>query len=226
MSTCQKECCAKKESCCEKVCPAKKAYEEFLRAVPKAQVGEEAPTFKAQALCPCNGIVDFDFEKVRGKFVVLLFYPLDWTFVCPTEMLGYSKLAEEMKDVQFIGISVDSVFCHKAWCDAPREHGGIGKLAFPLVSDIKKCISMKYNMFNAADGIARRGYVVIDPKGIIRYMQVNDNGIGRNTEETKRIIEAIKFSDEHGEVCPLNWKPGKDTMKPSPEGVADYLVKH
>ncbi|ELP84667.1 2-Cys peroxiredoxin BAS1, putative [Entamoeba invadens IP1] len=192
---------------CEKECPAKKAYEDFLRIVPKVQVGEEAPEIKAQCLCPCGAIKDFDMSEYKGKFIVLLFYPLDWTFVCPTEMMGYSKLAEEMKDVQF-------------------EHGGVGKLSFPLVSDIKKCISMRYNMYNAADGIARLGYVIVDTKGIVRYMQVNDNGIGRNTDETKRIIEAIKFSDEHGDVCPLNWKPGKDTMKPTPEGVAAYLTKH
>ncbi|ELP84590.1 hypothetical protein EIN_171850 [Entamoeba invadens IP1] len=211
---------------CEKECPAKKVYEDFLRIVPKVQVGEEAPEIKAQCLCPCGAIKDFDMSEYKGKFIVLLFYPLDWTFVCPTEMMGYSKLAEEMNDVQFVGISVDSVFCHKAWTEAPKEHGGVGKLSFPLVSDIKKCISMRYNMYNAADGIARRGYVIVDTKGIVRYMQVNDNGIGRNTDETKRIIEAIKFSDEHGDVCPLNWKPGKDTMKPTPEGVAAYLTKH
>ncbi|ELP92176.1 hypothetical protein EIN_381430 [Entamoeba invadens IP1] len=229
--SCGKECKKeeKKEFCCmkqEMVCPIKRAYGKFLNKFEKASIGHQAPLFKAKCFCPKGTLTEFNLEDFKGKFVVLLFYPLDWTFVCPTEMLGYSKLAEEMKDVQFVGISVDSVFTHKAWCDAPKEIGGIGKLAFPLVSDIKKCISIKYNMLNIDEGIARRGYVIIDDKGLVRYTQTNDDGIGRNTEETKRIIEAIKFSDKHGDVCPLNWVPGKDTMKPTPDSMVEYLKKH
>ncbi|GAB1225423.1 hypothetical protein ENUP19_0252G0059 [Entamoeba nuttalli] len=218
----EKECC--KECCCPRI----KAFKKFINTFEKAQIGKEAPEFKAPAYCPCGSIKEIDINEYRGKYVVLLFYPLDWTFVCPTEMIGYSELAGQLKEIncEVIGVSVDSVYCHQAWCEADKSKGGVGKLTFPLVSDIKRCISIKYGMLNVEAGISRRGYVIIDDKGKVRYIQMNDDGIGRSTEETIRIVKAIQFSDKYGAVCQLNWKPGKDTIEPTPDGIKKYLTTH
>ncbi|GAB1222362.1 LOW QUALITY PROTEIN: hypothetical protein ENUP19_0104G0006 [Entamoeba nuttalli] len=140
-------------------------------------------------------------------------------------MNGYSELALQLKEIncEVIGVSVDSVYCHQAWCEADKSKEG---LTFPLVSDIKRCIYIKYGMLNFEAGISRRGHVIIDDKGKVRYIQMNDDGIRRSTEETIRIVKAIQFSDEYGAVCQLNWKPGKDTIEPTPDGIKKYLTTH
>ncbi|EDR27405.1 hypothetical protein, conserved, partial [Entamoeba dispar SAW760] len=149
------------KKCC---CPRIKAFKKFMNTFEKAQIGKEAPEFKAQAYCPCGSIKEIDINEYKGKYVVLLFYPLDWTFVCPTEMIGYSEVAGQLKEIncEVIGVSVDSVYCHQAWCEADKSKGGVGKLGFPLISDIKRCISIKYGMLNVETGVSRRGYVIID----------------------------------------------------------------
>nr|BAD66879.1 peroxiredoxin [Entamoeba moshkovskii] len=216
--SCTKQCCEER----------KKAYKKFVSTFDKAEIGKETPQFKAAAYHPDGTIKEVDISEYKGKYVVLLFYPLDWTFVCPTEMIGYSELAGQLKELncEVLGVSVDSVYCHQAWCETDRKNGGVGKLNFPLISDIKKCISISYGMLNVQAGISRRGYVIIDDKGIVRYIQINDDGIGRSTDETIRIVKAIQFTDQHGAVCPLNWKPGNDTIEPSHDGIKKYLSSH
>ncbi|ELP92337.1 hypothetical protein EIN_122880 [Entamoeba invadens IP1] len=223
----QKTCCQQK-ACCqqEPCCPVKAAYMEFLKQIPRVAVDEPAPLFKAPEYCPnCDAVIEFELEKHKGKTVVLVFYPHDWTYICPTEILGFGKLAQEMPEVVIVGVSVDSAYSHKAWANAPREKGGLGGSKIGLVSDITHKVSMMYGMFNPCEAICRRGCVIIDKNQIIRFMEMNGKGFGRSTDEIKRIIEAINFSDEHGEMCPCNWMPGKDTVKPCQEGICEYLKK-
>ena len=205
-----------------------KIYQKFMNSFDKATIGKPAPNFTAQSYCPCGQIKEITLDQFKGKYVVLLFYPLDWTFVCPTEMIGYSELIPQLKEMncELFGVSVDSVYCHQAWCETEKKNGGVGKLNFSLISDITKKITISYGMFNCEAGIARRGYVIIDDKGIVRYIQINDDGIGRNTEETVRIVKALQFSDKHGAVCPLNWNDGKDVITPTPDGIKEYLANH
>ena len=205
-----------------------KIMRKFMNTFDVAQIGKQAPDFTAQAYCPCGQITTVNLADFKGKYLILLIYPLDWTFVCPTEMIGYSQLAQQLKEIncEMLGVSVDSVFCHQAWCETDKNHGGVGKLNFPLVSDITRKMSISYGMFNCEAGIARRGLVIIDTKGIVRYIQINDDGIGRNTEETVRIVKALQFTDEHGAVCPLNWQPGNDSIVPTPDGIKEYLAGH
>ena len=205
-----------------------KAFKKFIDSFERASIGKPAPEFTTSAYCPCGEIKEINLNDYKGKYLILLFYPLDWTFVCPTEMLGYSELVPCLKELncEIIGVSVDSVYCHQAWCETDKKHGGVGKLNFMLASDITKKISISYGMLNCEAGISRRGYVIIDDKGIVRYMQTNDDGIGRNTAETLRIVKALQFTDKHGAVCPLNWNEGNDVIVPTPNGIKDYLSNH
>nr|BAD66880.1 peroxiredoxin [Entamoeba moshkovskii] len=216
--SCTKQCCEER----------KKAYNKFVSTFDKAEIGKETPQFKAAAYHPDGTIKEVDISEYKGKYLVLLFYPLDWSSVCPTELIGYSEIFSQFKELncEVLGVSVDSVYCHQAWCETEKKNGGVGKLNFPLISDIKKCISISYGMLNVQAGISRRGYVIIDDKGIVRYIQINDDGIGRSTDETIRIVKAIQFTDQHGAVCPLNWKPGNDTIEPSHDGIKKYLSSH
>ncbi|KAI9010920.1 thioredoxin-like protein [Phycomyces nitens] len=177
-----------------------------------------------------DAVVDGEFKQLsladyKGKFAVLVFYPADFTFVCPTELLAYSDRIEEFRALgaEVVGISVDNVHSHLAWTNVPRKQGGLGAIQIPLVSDIKKDISADYNVLIPEAGIALRGLFVIDPKGTLRVAHVHDLPIGRSVDETLRIIEAIKFTDEHGEVCPANWKKGDKTIKPNPKGSQEYF---
>ncbi len=190
-------------------------------------VTHEAPDFSAQAVMPDNSFAELTLSSYRGKYVVLFFYPLDFTFVCPSEIIAFDKALDQFKDkdAEVIGVSVDSHFSHFAWKNTPRDQGGIGNVQFPLVADITKGISRDYGvLFN--NSIALRGLFIMDKEGIVRHSLVNDLPLGRNVDEALRILQALQFTEQHGEVCPANWREGEDSMKPTAEGVAEYLAKH
>ncbi len=190
-------------------------------------VTKEAPDFTAQAVMPDNSIAELTLSSYRSKYVVLFFYPLDFTFVCPSEIIAFDKALDKFKakNAEVIGVSVDSQYTHFAWKNTPPEKGGIGQISYPLVADLSKEIARQYGvLFDEA--IALRGLFLIDKEGIVRHALVNDLPLGRNVDEALRILDALQFTEKHGEVCPANWKEGEDSMKPSAEGVADYLAKH
>ena len=189
-------------------------------------VTKKAPEFTADA------VVGHDFKEIsladyKGKWVVLFFYPLDFTFVCPTEITAlsdaYGKFRE--KGAEVLGCSVDSKFSHLAWVDMPRKKGGLGEIAYPLLADIKKDIARDYGVL-LDEGIALRGLFIIDPEGNVAYEVVHDLGIGRNVDEVRRVLTAIQTTRETGEVCPINWTPGDETMKPDPKGSLDWFKSH
>ena len=190
-------------------------------------VTSQAPDFTAQAVMPDNSFAELKLSSYRGKYVVLFFYPLDFTFVCPSEIIAFDRALSrfEAKNAQVIGISVDSHFTHLAWKNTPRDEGGIGQVNYPLVSDLNKTISRDYGVL-LDDGIALRGLFLVDKEGVIRHALVNDLPLGRNVDEALRVLDALQFTEEHGEVCPANWREGEEAMKPTAEGVAEYLAKH
>ena len=190
-------------------------------------VTKEAPDFAAQAVMPDDSFAELTLSSYRGKYVVLFFYPLDFTFVCPTEIIAFDRATKkfEEKNAQVIGVSVDSQFTHLAWKTTPREQGGIGPIRYPLVADLNKSISGDYGVL-LDGGIALRGLFLIDREGIVRHALVNDLPLGRNVDEALRVLEALQFTEEYGEVCPANWREGEEAMKPTAEGVAGYLAKH
>lgn len=169
-------------------------------------------------------------EDYKGKYVVLLFYPFDFTYVCPTELIAFSEAHDQFKEIntQVVGISTDSHFTHLAWIKTPRSQGGVGKLNIPLVADISKKISKNFGVLVEDEtdelfGAALRGLFIIDDKGIIRSYTINDAPVGRSVDETIRLIKAFQYADQHGEVCPANWKPGKETIKPDQEKKKEYF---
>ena len=191
-------------------------------------VTKEAPDFTADAVLPDNSFGQVTLSKFRGKNVVLFFYPLDFTFVCPSEILAFNKKVDEFKkrNTEVIGVSVDSKFTHLAWKKTAPEDGGIGNIQYTLVSDLSKNIAKQYGvLFNGA--VALRGLFLIDTKGVIRHSVINDLPLGRNVSEALRMVDALQFVEKHGDqVCPANWQEGQDAMKPTAEGVATYLAKH
>jgi peroxiredoxin (alkyl hydroperoxide reductase subunit C) len=191
-------------------------------------VTKEAPDFTAQAVMPDNTIKeDFKLSDLRGKYVVLFFYPLDFTFVCPSEIIAFDRKLDEFKQrgVEVVGVSVDSQFTHFAWKNTEPKAGGIGNIQFPLVADLSKNISKEYGiLFDEA--VSLRGLFLIDKDGVVRHSVINDLPLGRNVDEAIRMVDALQFFEENGEVCPANWHKGDDGMKPSAEGVADYLANH
>lgn len=190
-------------------------------------VTKEAPNFKAQTVFDNNEIKELELSSYRGKYVVLFFYPLDFTFVCPSEIIAFDKALEQFKEknAEVIGVSIDSQFTHYAWKNTPVEKGGIGQIRYPLVADLNKNISRDYGVL-LDDSVALRGLFLIDREGIVRHALVNDLPLGRNVDEALRVLEALRFTEKHGEVCPANWREGEEAMKPTAEGVADYLAKH
>jgi peroxiredoxin (alkyl hydroperoxide reductase subunit C) len=190
-------------------------------------VTKEAPNFEAEAVAADNSFQKISLSKLRGKYVLIFFYPLDFTFVCPSEILAFNKQIEnfKQKNCEILGISVDSIYTHFAWKNTPVNEGGIGNIQFPLISDISKNISRDYGVL-LEGGVSLRGLFLIDKEGIIRHELINDLPLGRNVDEALRVIDALQFSEKHGEVCPANWRPGEDAMKPTAEGVAEYLSKH
>jgi len=192
-------------------------------------VGKPAPSFTAPAVMGCNSIKD-NFclsDHIKGKYAVIFFYPLDFTFVCPSELIAFDHRLDEFKKrgVEVIGVSIDSHFTHLAWKNTPVNNGGIGKVGYPLVADIKHDIAKAYDV-EADFGVAYRGSFLIDKLGIVRHQVVNDLPLGRNVDEMLRMVDALQFTEEHGEVCPAGWNKGKAGMDASPEGVAKYLANH
>jgi peroxiredoxin (alkyl hydroperoxide reductase subunit C) len=191
-------------------------------------ITKQAPGFTAPAVLPDNSIGEFSLESVKGKYVVLFFYPLDFTFVCPTEILEFNRRLSEFKErgVEVIGVSVDSQFSHWAWKNTPVENGGIGGIQYPLVADLTKQISRDYGVLLEEAGVALRGTFLIDKEGVVRHAVLNDLPLGRSISETLRMVEALQYHEKHGEVCPANWQEGEEAMTPTSEGVASYLAKH
>ena len=190
-------------------------------------VTKPAPDFTAQAVFPDDGIKEISLSDYKGKYVILFFYPLDFTFVCPSEIIAFSKKIEDFKakGVEVLGVSVDSHYSHYSWRQVEPNSGGIGKIAYPLVADITKNIARDYGvLFN--ESVALRGTFLIDKEGIVRHATVNDLPLGRNIDEALRMVDALQFFETNGEVCPANWAEGKEGMKPNAEGVAEYLSKN
>lgn len=192
-------------------------------------VTNKAPNFTATAVLGDNQIVDnFNlYENFGPKGTVLFFYPLDFTFVCPSEIIAFDKRLDEFKNrgINVIGISVDSQFSHFAWKNTPVNQGGIGQVRFPLVADITKQISKDYDVL-FKEGVALRGSFLIDKDGTVRHAVINDLPLGRNIDEMIRMIDTMLFTNEYGEVCPAGWQKGDEGMKANTEGVADYLAHH
>ena len=189
-------------------------------------VGKQAPDFTASAVMPDGSFKDdFKLSDFKGSYVVLFFYPLDFTFVCPTELIAFSKRIKEFesRDVQVIGCSIDSKFTHVAWRNTPVEEGGIGAVTYPLVADIKHEICQAYDVEFEQAGVAYRGSFLIDRDGKVRHQVVNDLPLGRNVDEMLRMVDALQFTEKYGEVCPAGWNKGDEGMKPNAEGVASYL---
>jgi peroxiredoxin 2/4 len=191
-------------------------------------VTQQAPDFTATAVMPDNSMKpDFKLSDYRGKYVVLFFYPLDFTFVCPSEILAFDRALDtfKAKNCEIIGVSIDSQYSHWAWKNTPVKQGGIGNIQYPLVADLDKKISREYGVLLDA-GIALRGTFLIDRDGIIRHSVINDLPLGRNIDDALRMVDALQFHEKHGDVCPANWAEGKEAMTPTAAGVADYLTKH
>jgi peroxiredoxin (alkyl hydroperoxide reductase subunit C) len=191
-------------------------------------VTQTAPDFTAPAVMPDGSINDeFKLSNLRGKYVVLFFWPLDFTFVCPTEILAHDHRIDSFRklNVEVVGISIDSQFTHFAWRNTPVADGGIGAVRFPIVADIKHAITRAYGVEHP-DGVALRASFLIDRNGIVQHQAVNNLPLGRNVDEMLRLVEALQFTEEHGEVCPAGWQKGDAGMKPTAEGVSQYLSKH
>jgi alkyl hydroperoxide reductase subunit AhpC len=187
-------------------------------------VQKPAPDFKADAVV--NGAFEsLSLSDFRGKYVVLFFYPLDFTFVCPTEIISFNEHHKEFtkRNAVVLGVSVDSKFTHLAWINTPRKAGGLGKLDYPLISDLTKKIATDYGVLTADGAVALRGLFILDQQGIVRHALVNDLPIGRSVDEAIRVLDALQFVEKHGEVCPANWKPGERTMKADPKGSLKYF---
>lgn len=193
-------------------------------------VTQKAPDFTASAVLSSGKIVnDFNLhEHLKGKYGLIFFYPLDFTFVCPSELIALDHRITEFSDrgVEVITVSIDSHFSHNAYRNTPIKQGGIGHVRYTMVADINHAICKAYGVEHPLAGVALRGAFVIDDKGIIRSQIVNDLPIGRNIDELLRIIDAVQFFEENGEVCPAGWQKGQQGMNASPEGVAQYLAEH
>jgi peroxiredoxin 2/4 len=191
----------------------------------KLLVGREAPDFFAQAVVNGSITESFSLGDFHGKYIVLVFYPLDFTFVCPTELHAFQEKAAEFaaRNAQVVACSVDSAFSHLAWLKIPRSLGGIEGVEYPLVSDLDKSISRSFNVLNKQEGIAYRGLFLIDRNGIVRHQTVNDLPIGRSVDEVLRVLDALITYEKVGEVCPANWTPGEKTLKPTADGLLEYF---
>ena len=190
-------------------------------------VQKPAPGFTAQAVMPDKSFKEISLSDYKGKWVVLFFYPLDYTFVCPTEITAFSDRNGDFEKLgaQVLGSSVDSHFTHLSWVETPRKKGGLGDMSYPLIADLTKKIGEDYGVLLDA-GITLRGLFIIDPDGNVAYEVVHDLGIGRNVDETLRVLAALQQVKETGEVCPAGWTDGADTMKPDPTGSQEYFGTH
>lgn len=190
-------------------------------------VAKPAPEFKAEALVG-KEFQEVSLQDYRGKWLVLFFYPLDFTFVCPTEITAFSDRIGDFKELgtQVVACSVDSKYTHLAWADTPRNQGGLGEISYPLLADLTKDIGRDYGVLLEEAGVTLRGLFIIDPEGNVAYEVVHDLGIGRNVDETLRVLKALQTLRETGEVCPANWTPGADTMAPDPTGSQKWFGTH
>ena len=197
-----------------------------FRSFPMAVlVTQTAPDFKVTAVMPDGSFKDdFTLSQYRGKYVLLFFYPLDFTFVCPTEIIAFSDRASEFEalGVQIIGASIDSHFSHLAWRNQPRNQGGIGQITYPLVADLNKQISRDYDVL-LDGGVALRGLFLIDKDGIVRHQVVNDLPLGRSIDEALRMVKALQYFEKNGEVCPADWKEGNRTIKPGVDSSKEFF---
>lgn len=192
-------------------------------------VGRQAPDFTAAAVLGDGTITEnFKLSELRGKYAVLFFWPLDFTFVCPSEIIAHENRrgAFEERDVQLVGVSIDSQFTHFAWRNTPVDKGGIGEVGFPMVADVQHEICRAYGIEHPQDGVAFRASFLIDKEGVVRHQTVNDLPLGRNVDDMIRVIDALQFHEKHGEVCPAGWQKGQEGMKADADGVADYLAKN
>ncbi|MCP4493537.1 MAG: peroxiredoxin [Gammaproteobacteria bacterium] len=190
-------------------------------------VTKQAPEITAMAVMPDNSFSEISLSDYKGKYVVLFFYPLDFTFVCPSEIIAFDHRLQEFNDrgVEVIGVSIDSHFSHLAWKNTDINNGGIGNVQYPLIADIDKSVTIAFDVLTAP-GIALRGSFLIDKDGIVQHQVVNNLPLGRNIDEMLRMIDALQFTEEHGEVCPAGWSKGKAGMTGTTEGVAQYLTDH
>lgn len=190
------------------------------------QIGKKAPEFSATAVQQDRIISNFSLQDLEGKYVILFFYPLDFTFVCPTELHAFQeKLPEfEKRKAVVVGCSVDSQFSHLAWLATPKSKGGIQGITYPLIADLSKNISRSFGVLSEEEGVAYRGLFLLDKTGVIRHYTVNDLPLGRSIDEALRLLDALKFFEEHGEVCPANWHEGDRAMAPSQEGLYSYFA--
>jgi len=192
----------------------------------KALISKPAPDFEATAVIH-GAFKTLKLSDYKGKYVVFFFYPLDFTFVCPTEILAFNDRVDEFRKInaEVIAISVDSHYTHLAWINTSRKEGGLGPLKIPLVSDLTHSISKDYGVYLEEMGHTLRGLFIIDDKGILRQITMNDLPVGRSVDETLRLVQAFQYTDIHGEVCPAGWKPGQDTIIPDPEEKKKYFEK-
>ena len=192
-----------------------------------AIIGKKAPEFSLQAV-QAGQFKQVGLEDFKKKWLVVFFYPLDFTFVCPTEILAFSDRYDEFKKLgaDVVGVSIDSQFTHLAWTERPRNTGGIEGLKYALLADVNKTMARAFGVLNEEAGIAYRGLFIIDPDGVVQHATINNLGVGRSVDETLRVLQAFQFVRDHGEVCPANWQPGGDTMKPDWQKSKQYFSKH
>jgi len=198
-----------------------------MATIGELKLTKAAPDFECQALLASGSFGPVKLSDYKGKYVVLFFYPLDFTFVCPTEIISFSDRVEEFRAIgcEVLACSTDSVYSHLAWVSTPRKQGGLGPMNIPLLADKTMEVSKKYGVLKEDEGIAFRGLFIIDDKGCLRQMTLNDLPVGRSVDETLRLVQAFQFTDKHGEVCPVGWKPGKETMVPDPKQSKTYFSK-
>jgi peroxiredoxin 2/4 len=189
-------------------------------------MGKQAPSFKASAIEDGKIVTDFSLEKFIGSYVVFFFYPLDFTFVCPTELHAFQKALSLFKErnAAVIGCSVDSAHSHLAWLNMPAEKGGIQGVTYPLVADLSKTVARDFNVLKEDEGVAYRGLFILDRQGVVRHQLINDLALGRSVDEALRTLDALIMHETHGEVCPANWKQGAKTLKPTRQGVESYFT--
>jgi len=193
----------------------------------KAFVTKPAPHFEGTAVASDGEFVDVKLSDYKDKYLVFFFYPLDFTFVCPTEIIAFSDRVDEFRAIgcEVLACSVDSEFSHLAWTEKPRKQGGLGQMKIPILSDLTKQISKDYGILLEDQGVSLRGLFIIDNKGILRQITINDLPVGRSVDETLRLVQAFQFTDKHGEVCPAGWKPGSESMKGDVKGSKEYFQK-
>ncbi|MDY0186020.1 MAG: peroxiredoxin [Desulfuromonadaceae bacterium] len=188
-------------------------------------VTRQAPDFTATAVMPDGSFAEYKLSEQRGKYVVLFFWPLDFTFVCPSEIIAHNNRVKQLQDlnVEIVGVSIDSHYTHLAWRNTAVEDGGIGPVQFPMVADVKHEITKAFGIEHPAAGVALRASFLIDKEGVVQHQVVNNLPLGRNIDEMLRMVDALQFFEQYGDVCPAGWKKGDEGMHPTAEGVASYL---